>query len=284
MTRKLLPFLCVMCLAVPGTMIEPTEAQSLDGPAVLRIEGSTTVGPIAEAFREVFKSKYSDVNFTISKPGSGVGAAALIDGRCDIAMMSRFMKPTEFKKAVDKGVLPVAHVVAMDGVCVIVNRANPIEKITMAQLKDIYTGKLTNWSQVDSSCPDAKIGLITRDSASGTGETFRKLVLGGDKEANPEEINSNNAVLEAVKNTRGAIGYIGLGYVNRDIKVLPVNDVYPTPKTVKSGKYPIARPLFLFTNGYPKLGSLVHEFVTYHLSFDGHKRVKGEDFVPVTDY
>src|SRR5664279_4669842 len=92
-------------------------ARAAENTGILQINGSTTVGPIADAFAEVFKKKYQDATFTVKKTGSGDGAAALIDGRCDIATMSRYMKPEEFKKAVEKGVMPVAHAIAMDGVC-----------------------------------------------------------------------------------------------------------------------------------------------------------------------
>jgi len=114
----------------------------------LQIDGSTTVGPIGDAFAEAFKGMYPDLGITVKKTGSGDGAAALIDGRCDIAMSSRFLKDEEFKKAVAKNVFPVAHVIAMDGVCVILHPSNPVSKLTLAQLKDIYAGKVTNWKQL----------------------------------------------------------------------------------------------------------------------------------------
>ena len=112
------------------------------------MDGSTTVGPIADAYVEVFKKSRPEVNITVNKTGSGNGAAALIDGRCDIANMSRFMKDQEFKDAVGKGVVPVAHVVAMDGVCVIVHPSNPVGALTREQIRGIYTGTITNWKDV----------------------------------------------------------------------------------------------------------------------------------------
>jgi len=129
----------------------------------LHLEGSTTVGPIADAFAEYFKSIYPDLNITVKKTGSGDGAAALVNGRCDIANMSRFMKEKEFTKAVANGVLPVAHVVAMDGVCIIVHPSNPVKELTTAQVRDIYMGKITNWNQLGG--PNAKIVPISRDTS-----------------------------------------------------------------------------------------------------------------------
>jgi phosphate transport system substrate-binding protein len=111
----------------------------------LHVEGSTTVGPIADGFTEVFKNLYPDVTITVNKTGSGTGAAALIDSRCQIATMSRFMKEKEFEDAVAKGVFPVAHAVAMDGVCIVVHPSNPIGELTSAQVRDIYLGKTRNW-------------------------------------------------------------------------------------------------------------------------------------------
>ncbi len=111
----------------------------------LHIEGSTTVGPIADGFAEVFKTMYPDVAITVNKNGSGNGATALIDSRCDIATMSRFMKDSEFKQAVEKGIYPVAHAIAMDGVCVIVHPSNSINALTTDQVRDIYMGKYTSW-------------------------------------------------------------------------------------------------------------------------------------------
>ena len=111
----------------------------------LKIDGSTTVGPIGDAFAEAFKEKAS---ITVSKTGSGDGATALVEGRCDIAMMSRFMKDSEFKKAVGDGIMPVAHAIAMDGVCPVVHPSNPLSALTIEQVRDIYMGKIINWKEL----------------------------------------------------------------------------------------------------------------------------------------
>ena len=147
----------------------------------LRIEGSTTVGPDCGCICPVFQVDPARPEITVNKTGSGDGAAALIDGRCDIADMSRFMRPDEFKKAVDKGVMPVAHVVAMDGVCVVVHPSNPVKALTNDQIRDIYMGKITNWKEVGG--PDMPIVAISRDTSSGTYETFETLVMKKQKMA-----------------------------------------------------------------------------------------------------
>jgi len=247
------------------------------------IDGSTTVGPIAKAFAEYYMKQNPGVNITVSESGSGNGAKSLINGGCDIADMSRFMKGKEFKAAVEKGIFPVAHVVALDGIAMIVHPSNPVGEITMAKIKDIYTGKITNWKDIGG--PDKKIVMISRDTNSGTYETFEKLVMKKEKIVEGAEyVGSNGAVRSRVQNTPGAIGYVGLGFLDKTVKGLKVNSIYPTLQTISTGTYPIARPLFMFTNGYPKMGSGIYQFVTIHLSETGQKIVKRIGFVPVTSY
>jgi len=249
----------------------------------LTLEGSTTVGPIADAFAEYFMRMNPGVKITVKKTGSGDGAAALVDNRCDIANMSRFMKEKEFKKAVENGVMPVAHVVAMDGVCIIVHPSNPVKALKAEQVRDMYMGKITNWKQLGG--PDEAIVAISRDTSSGTYETFHGLVMKKEKMAGGVEyVTSNPQAHSRVSTTKGAIAYVGLGFVDKAVKALDIDGVTPTRKTIASGKYPVSRPLFMFTNGYPKLGGMIHAFVTLHLSEKGQEIVTEKGFVPVTAY
>lgn len=249
----------------------------------LQLEGSTTVGPIADAFAEYFRSIYPDLQITVKKTGSGDGAAALIDSRCDIANMSRFMKEKEFADAVAKGIYPVAHVVAMDGVCVIVHPSNPVKELTKAQVRDIYMGKIKNWSQVGG--PSMPIVVVSRDTSSGTYETFHNLVMEKQKMAsNVEYVNANPQAHARVKTTRSAIGYVGLGFVDSSVKALKIDGIMPSRKTIASGVYPVTRPLFMFTNGYPKLGSMTHKFCTFYLTEKGQELIEDKGFVPLTNY
>ena len=249
----------------------------------LHIEGSTTVGPIADGFAEVFKKMYPDVTITVNKSGSGNGATALIDGRCDIATMSRFMKDQEFKDAVAKDVFPVANVVAMDGVCIVVHPSNPLSAVTSEQVRDIYTAKITNWKQLGG--PDVPIVVISRDTSSGTYETFESFVMKGRKMAsNVEQVSTNPQMFARVEKTRGAIGYVGFGFVKTGVKVLTLDGIKPSRQTILSGKYPVSRPLFMFTNGYPKLGTKVFQFCTFYLTEEGQEIIEDKGFIPLTDY
>jgi phosphate transport system substrate-binding protein len=247
------------------------------------VDGSTTVGPIAKAFAEYYMSKNPGVNITVSESGSGNGAKSLINGTCDIATMSRFMKDEEFKAAVDKGVFPVATVIAVDGIAVIVHPSCPVQGLTVDQLRDIYTGKITNWKGVGG--PNVAIVLISRDTNSGTYESFESLVLNKQKISDKAEyVGSNGAVRERVQSTPAAVGYVGLGFVDKTVRALKVNNIMPDAGTVTSGTYPVARPLFMFTNGYPKMGSQVYTFLNMFLTQKGQQIIQEIGFVPVTNY
>jgi phosphate transport system substrate-binding protein len=275
--------LIALVLAATGLALTPADTIAQGGRTTLQLEGSTTVGPIADAFAEAFMKLHGDVSVTVKKTGSGDGAAALIDGRCDIANMSRFMKDKEFKKAVTSGIMPVAHVVAMDGVCVVVHPSNSVGALSTEQVRDIYKGNITNWSELGG--PDMKIVTISRDTSSGTYETFHKLVMNKEKMAGTVEYVGSNPQMHArVSSTQAAIGYVGLGFVDRKVKALKIDGIRPSRRTIASGTYPVSRPLFMFTNGYPKLGSPTHAFVTFHLTAHGQEIVADKGFVPLTNY
>jgi phosphate transport system substrate-binding protein len=247
------------------------------------IDGSTTVGPIAKAFAEYYMSKNPGVNITVSESGSGNGAKALINGMCDIADMSRFMKNEEFKAAVAKGIYPVGTVIAIDGLAVIVHPSCPVQGLTTDQIRNIYTGKITNWKELGG--PNVAIVMISRDTNSGTYESFETLVLNKQKISDKAEyVGSSGAIRSRVQSTPAAIGYVGLGFVDKTVKALKVNGVYPDNATVVSGTYPIARPLFMFTNGYPKMGSRLGNFLNLYLTQKGQQIIEEIGFVPVTKY
>lgn len=246
----------------------------------ISIDGSTTVGPIAKAFAEYFGEANPDVNITISESGSGNGVKSLMNGSCNIATMSRFMKASEFKSCVEKGVLPVANTVAYDGLAVIVNPQNSVKALSSEQVAAIYTGKISNWKQLGGD--DAKIVVISRDTNSGTYETFNEIILKKAKVTpDAEYVGSNGQARSRVNTTKYAVAYVGLGFADSTVKALSVDGILPTPESVSSGKYPIARPLYMFTNGSPKMGSVLFNFVTLYLTPEGREIVSDLGFVPV---
>ncbi len=247
------------------------------------VDGSTTVGPIAKAFAEYYMAGNPDVNVTVSESGSGNGAKSLLNGTCQVADMSRPMKDGEFKAAADKGIQPVAHVCALDGLPILVHPSNPVNDLTVAQVRGIFLGNISNWKEVGG--PDRPIVTISRDTNSGTYETFAKLVMAKEKIGGTcEYVGSNGAIRQRVQSTPTAIGYAGLGFVDKTVKALKINGVYPSLDTVQSGEYAVARPLFMYTNTYPAMGSHLYRFVTLYLTEDGQEMVEEIGFVPVTAY
>lgn len=242
------------------------------------IEGSTTVLPIAQAAAEEYMGNNPEADLSVRGGGSGVGIASLLDGSCDIADSSRSIKDTEVDKAITNGVDPKAHIVAMDGLAVIVNSSNPVSALTKKQVKDIYTGAISNWSQLDG--PDQKIVVVSRDTSSGTFEAFRELALDMGKVRSDAVMQaSNQAVASTVSRTPGAVGYVGLGFITEGTKAVPVNGVMPTKETVLLGKYPFSRPLFMYTNGAPS--GAVKEFIDFVKSPRGQEIADEQGFVPL---
>lgn len=268
MLSKFLLF--VVLLAVTAT----TTATAASNSIVL--DGSTTVGPLAKTFASYFTKKYG-VRVTVSESGSGNGAKSLINGSCTIAAMSRAMKAAEIAAARTKGVNPVAHVVALDGLAMIVHPANPIRSLSKAQISSIYRGTITNWREVGG--PNARIVVIQRESNSGTQESFKELVVGKGVQitGSAETQSSNGSVKSRVSTTLSAIGFVGLGFVDRSVKIVAVNGVLPTLSMVKNGTYPVTRPLFFYTNGQPA-GS-VKQFIELPKTADGKRMITELGFI-----
>lgn len=245
-------------------------------PAKVVMEGSTTVLPIAQKAAEVFMNNNPDADITVRGGGSGVGITSLIEGNCDIADSSRPIKDSELQKAASKGRDIKAHVIAMDGIAVIVNASNQLSEITKKQVSDIYTGKISDWSKLGAGA--GKIVVISRDSASGTFEAFGELALNKQK-VRPDALMqaSNQAIASMVAKTPGAIGYIGLGYLTDSVKALKMEGITPSAQTVLTGKYPYARPLFMYTNGAPK--DTAKDLIDFILSKEGQKLVEEDGFV-----
>ena len=265
-------------LLVAGLVAGCAVAQAQDK---LVLDGSTTVGPIAKAFAESYMRQNPGVNISVSESGSGNGAKALLNGTCDIANLSRDLKDTEKKAMEEKGVKPVAHVVAYDALPVIVHPSNKVKGLTIEQIRGIFTGTIKNWKEVGGS--DQTIVVISRDTNSGTFESFKDLVLGKEAKIveSAEYTGSNGGVRQRVQMTKGAISYAGLGFVDKSVKALEVNGVVPSAETVLNKSYPISRSLFMFTNGEPAAGSLAAKFIGLSLTDKGREIIEEIGFVAV---
>ena len=245
----------------------------------LVIKGSTTVLPIAQKVAEAYMKENPDTTISISGGGSGNGMKAIIDGTTDIADSSRFIKGKEVKLAVEKGVYPVPFAVAYDCIVPVVHPSNDVANLTLDQLKAIYKGEVKNWKDVGG--PDRKIVVISRDTSSGTYEVWEGKVMKKERVYPGALLQaSNGAVAQAVAKNKNAVGYIGLGYMNQDVKALTVNGITGSAETTLNGTFPISRPLYMFTKGWPSGDTA--KFINYMVNPDqGQKLVGAAGYVPL---
>ncbi len=247
--------------------------------AQLVIKGSTTVLPIAQKVSEAYMKIHPDVKISISGGGSGNGIKALIDNLTDVADSSRFIKDKEVKLAVEKGTYPVPFAVAYDCIVPVVHPSNSVTDLTLDQLKAIYQGRITNWEKLGG--PDLKITVISRDTSSGTYEVWEKKVMKKQRVFPGALLQaSNGAIAQTVAKNKNAVGYIGVGYLNKSVKPLTVSGVTGSEKTTLDGSFPISRPLYMFTNGWPQGDTL--SFINYVLHPEkGQKKIKETGYVPL---
>jgi phosphate transport system substrate-binding protein len=244
------------------------------------IKGSTTVLPIAQGTLEAFMKKNPEVQISLSGGGSGEGIKALIDKTTDIATSSREIKKEEVELAKTKNVNPVANVVANDAIVPVVNPKNKVKNLSIDQLSQIYQSKITNWKEVGGE--DLKIVVISRDSSSGTFESWDHFVMKKAKVApQAQMLASNGAIVTAVSKNRYAIGYLGIGYVNKSLKPLQVNGITASVQTALSKEYPMSRELYMYTDG-DATGD-VAKYIAFVKSAEGQKIVVKEGFVPLSD-
>jgi len=243
------------------------------------INGSTTVLPVMQKAAENYMAINPGVTLVISGGGSGNGVKALTDGLCQIAMSSRDMKANEIELALSKGVKPHRIPVAVDALLPIVHPSNEVKALSMEQLRDIYSGKIANWKELGGV--DKKITVISRDTSSGTYETWEERVMKKEKVIPAALLQaSNGAVVQAVSKNPNAIGYIGFGYTDKSIKGLDIGTIHATAETALAGTWPIARELYLFTNGEP--AGEIKKLVDYMLDPQkGQKAVAEIGFIPL---
>jgi phosphate transport system substrate-binding protein len=242
------------------------------------VKGSTTVLPITQKAAEAFK-KATGISVFVEGSGSGNGIKAIMDGGCDIANSSREMKPEEKKTAVEKGValkeIPVAH----DMIVPIVHPANPVKNLTMDQLKAIYDGSIKNWKDLGGK--DETIVVISRDTSSGTFEIWHEKVMRKTDTRNDALLQaSNGAIVTTVAGNPKAIGYVGFGYLNETVRGITVNGVAITIENGKTGRFPISRKLYMYTN-IKKLSGEANKFIDFLLSAEGQALVKEAGYIPL---
>ena len=257
----------------------------------LQIKGSDTMVNLGQAWAEKYMENNPTEFIAVTGGGSGTGFSSLISGTCDIAMSSRNIKDKEIALAKGKNINPFEIKVALDGLAVVVNPRNPVSKLTINQLAQIFTGKINNWKEVGGL--DGRIVILSREVNSGTHVYFKEHVLRKGDPNSKEEfppnalmLSSSQAIADEVANNPAAIGYYGMGYISSKQRPIPVakdeKTEYeaPTIENVVNGKYPISRPLLLYTNGEPQ--GLIKKFVDFCLSPKGQDIVLKTDFVPIS--
>jgi len=261
---------------------------------MIQVKGSDTMVNLVQILAEEFMGKNPGSALAIMGGGSGTGITAVINGTCDIATHSREWKQKELDLAWEKGVKPRFFVVAVDGLSIIVNEKNPLEKMTMPQVGSLYKGEIKNWKVVGG--PDKAVSLYGRQSNSGTYTFLQEHVLGNKNYSlDVKEMNGNAQIIESVIQDEGGVGYVGVGYlfdqngkIRKGIKVLNISKdasseaFSPLDKqNIDSGKYPISRPLYEATNGKPN--AAVTGFLTFETGPEGQKIVEREGFFAISE-
>ena len=281
--KKILSLLSVSLFLCPPFSAAKTE--------VIQIKGSDTMVNLGQAWAEEFMTEHPEVSIAVTGGGSGTGIAALVSGTTTLAQSSREMKPEEkegVRKSTGKEVKEFK--VAMDALAVIVNPAHPVSELSIDQLSDIFTGKIKNWKEAGG--PDEPILVLSRDRNSGTHVYFLEHVLRKGNAKGPEEFSasalmmpSSQAIIQEVSRSKAAIGYVGLGYVTKDVKALAIKKtgadaaVKPSIETAQNGAYPISRMLYIYLAGEPQ--GVVKSFLDFVFSAKGQEIVRAMDFVPL---
>ena len=291
--NRLILLISIVVIFVFTTSCGPAssaEAASDSSAAYIENKGSDTIVNLALAWAEKYQGDRPEVRISVTGGGSGTGIASLINGTVDIANASRQIKGEEVDEAKSNGIEPVEHTIARDAIAVIVNPENPVSQLTLKQISDIYSGEINNWQEVGGE--DRPIVRLSRETNSGTHVYFLEVVLRlGSKEdktlfsTNTLLLPSSEGIIAEVRQNPNAIGYDGLGYVPKDLKMIAIAKeaggeyVLPSIPTVNDKTYPIARDLYMYTNGQPT--GIVKEYLDWILSPEAQQIVADLGFVPV---
>jgi len=285
-----LVLLSSLCLSACGTQ-DTSSSTGASTTSSIENKGSDTIVNLALAWAAEYQALHPEVRISVTGGGSGTGIAALINGTVDLANASRQIKSEEISEAQKNGIEPVEFTIARDAIAVIVNLENPVDQLTLHQISDIYSGKITNWQSVGGE--DRPIVRLSRETNSGTHVYFLENVLRlGDKENktffSPETLllPSSEGITAEIRQNPNAIGYDGLGYVTDDVKMIAIAEsqggdyILPSPGTVNSGRYPIARDLYMYTAGEPE--GAIAVYLEWILGDDAQDIVTELGFVPLT--
>jgi phosphate transport system substrate-binding protein len=289
--------LCLIIILISLSLFSCNRAEKTSsggkGQTTIQIIGSDTMVNLVQAWAEGYAPLHSSLILSIRGGGSGTGIAAFINGSCDIAMASRAMEEKEIQQALEKKIQPKEFIVGLDGLMVIVNPLNPVSRLTLDQVRDMFIGKIKNWQEIGGD--DLPIVLLSRESNSGTYLFFKEHVLRrGNKESHEEFspdallMPSSQAIVNEIVQNPHAVGYVGIGYLSPKLKAVALAKIAgaayiaPTIEHVMDGSYPISRPLYFYANGEPR--GEIKAFIDFALSAAGQKIVKDTDFVPAKAY
>ncbi len=274
-----------LLLCTQGGVVQAEELQG-----TLQIKGSDTMVNLCQAWAEAFMARHPQASVAVTGGGSGTGIAALIGGTCDLAAASRAMTAKEREAAVAHGASPQEVTVALDGLAVVVHPSNSVTRLTIPQLAALFTGTIRNWRELGGL--NTTVVLLSREVNSGTHVYFKEHVLAAAKAGEPKEfapeallLPSSQAIADEVAASPAAIGYYGMGYLNPKnvaVAVAKTSDgpyITPSEAAVRSGAYPISRPLLLYSREAPQ--GLVKAFLDFVMSPEGQTIVRDTDFVPV---
>lgn len=279
---------CILLTACLCRRAEPSQGTTTS--TLIENKGSDTIVNLALAWAEAYQVSHPEVRISVTGGGSGTGIAALINGTVDIANASRRIKPEEQAEAESNGIIPTEFIIARDAIAIIVNLDNPVDRLSIDQVSDIYSGVINNWIEVGGE--DRPIVRLSRETNSGTHVYFLEQVIRkGDK--NDKTLFSTTTLLlpssegisVEIRQNPNAIGYDGLGYVTDDMKVIAIYSdisgqfVIPSPETVHSQEYPIARDLYMYTAGEPT--EKISAYLEWILAPEAQLIVTELGFVPI---
>src|SRR5512134_3238711 len=290
MNRRIIRMIVLLTLTLLTACWTNSTEPNSTAATYIENKGSDTIVNLALAWAERYQAAHPEVRISVTGGGSGTGIASLINGTVDIANASRQIKQEEIDGAEANGVEPFEHIIARDAIAVIVNPGNPVSQLTLKQISDIYSGKISNWKEVGGD--DRPIVRLSRETNSGTHVYFLETVL---RLGNSEDktlfstdtllLPSSEGIIAEVRQNPNAIGYDGLGYITPEVKTLAIAPeeggeyVKPSIATVNNGKYPIARPLFMYTPGEPE--GDVKTYLDWVLGPEGQQIVGDLGFVPL---